>query len=405
MSLLSVDEARRRILDPIGRLTSERVALTAAQGRTLAADLIAQRTQPPFTASAMDGYALRSADLQQIGQEFVVIGEAAAGRSFEGLVASGQAVRIFTGAPLPQGADTVVIQENTRKILSDRVAVDELQGAGRHLRPAGLDFHAGDRLLRAGTRLGWQELTLAAAMDHAALVVVRPPRVAIVSTGDELVRPGTSRRPDQIVASNAYGLAAIVASEGGVPFDLGLVGDDEAETVHVLREALDGGADLIVTLGGASVGDHDVVQSALKAAGMKLDFWKIAMRPGKPLMSGRIGDVPVLGLPGNPVSSLVGAVLFVRPLIAAMLGRPTETVPAVTEATLGAPMKSNDSRQDYVRARLEPRENALPVVVPMTMQDSSMLSSLAAADCLLIRPPHAPAADIGEHCIVIRLRD
>jgi len=404
MSLLPVADAIARVIAGVAPLDVETVPIADGAGRVLAADLAARRTQPPFPASAMDGYALHGADAT-LGATFRVIGMAAAGHGFAGRVAPGTTVRIFTGAPVPEGADTILIQEDATRD-GDTIGVTEAATPGRHVRRRGLDFAEGDVLLPAGTRLGMRQLSLAASMGHGTLAVARRPRVAIIATGDELVPPGTMPGPDQIVSSNAAGLAALVASFGGIAHDLGIVGDDIAAIADAVRRAVALPADIIVTLGGASVGDHDLARAALEAAGMRLDFWRIAMRPGKPLMFGTVpaGDgraARVLGLPGNPVSTLVGGLLFLCPLIAACLGAPQTDM--AEPAVLAVAVAANDKREDYVRATLAPSPNGLPRVTPLHPQDSSMLSTLAAADCLLIRPPHAPAAAEGAPCRILRL--
>ncbi len=398
MSLVPVDEARRLLLAGVEPLGAETVPLAEAAGRVLADDVAARRTQPPFDASAMDGYAARSVDLARAPVMLKVIGEAAAGRGFAGTVGRLEAVRIFTGAPLPDGADTILIQENARRAGATVTAMAS-EPEGRFVRPAGLDFREGEVLLAAGRRIDERALSLAAAMNHAALPVRRRPRVAILATGDELVNPGDTPAADQIVASNAYGIAALVRAAGGEPVDLGIAPDDLSEIRR--RIAAAAGADVVVLLGGASVGDHDFTRQALTAEGYILDFWKIAMRPGKPLMSGRRGGRLALGLPGNPVASLVCGRLFLMPLIAALLGRP-DTAPEEEAAVLAADLPENDQRQDYLRARLERRAGTL-VALPFPVQDSSMLAVMAAADALVVREPHAPAAKAGDACRVVRL--
>ena len=400
MSLLPVDEAVGQIVAGVAPLAAETVPLDDAFGRTLAVPLAAKRDQPPFPASAMDGYAVRAADAR-VGARLKVIGASAAGHRFAGKVSVGEAVRIFTGAPLPDGADAVLIQEDA-DAGDGTVVPREAPAPGQHIRPAGMDFRAGEPLLDAGRVLGIRESALAAAMGHATVAVRRRPFVAIVATGDELVPPSATPGPDQIVASNGFGLAAFVRVAGGVPADLGIVPDDLGAIEAAVGRAAALPADVLVTLGGASVGDHDLVRAALGAKGMTLDFWRVAMRPGKPLMSGRIGAMRVLGLPGNPVSSFVGALLFLRPLVAALLGQPVTdpSVPAVT----GSSLPANDGvRQDYVRAVLRRDASGRPVATPSGRQDSSALATLTAADCLLIRPPHAPAAGAGEPCRIIPL--
>jgi molybdopterin molybdotransferase len=410
MSLLPVAEALRRVLASVREpLPAEDVALDACHGRTLAIDLAARRMQPPFAASAMDGYAVRAADVASPPATLRVIGASVAGRGFAGRVAPGEAVRIFTGAPLPDGADAVVIQEDTRAETlpgnGQRVAVTVLDAAapGRFVRPSGLDFRAGDTLLFAGQRLDARRLSLAAAMGHARLPVRRRPRVAILATGDELVRPGDKPGPDQIVASNLCALAALAARAGGEGLDLGIARDTFTDLERAIATARESGADLLVTLGGASVGEHDLVQSALARQGMELGFWRVALRPGKPLMHGRLGAMLLLGLPGNPVSSIVCGILFVVPAIRALLGDPTAGDDPSEAALLGADLRANDGRQDYLRATLTPARDGLPVATALPAQDSSMLGILAQADALIVRPPHAPAAAKGEPCRVIRL--
>ena len=400
-SLLPVDSALARILDNALPLAAEAVAIGEAAGRVLAADVVATRTQPPFPASAMDGYAVRGADVAAAPARLAVIGRSVAGMRFAGRVGPGEAVRIFTGAPVPEGADTVVIQENVDDLGGGAVEVRAAVQAGRNIRRAGLDFATGDVVLPAGRRLDAASLSLAAAANPLRLSVVRRPLVAILATGDELVAPGTAPNPDQIVASNGVGVAALVRETGGETIDLGIVPDDEGRIRAAVRGALEAGADVIVTLGGASVGDHDLAAAALAAEGMTPGFWKIAMRPGKPLMFGRFGSVRVLGLPGNPVSCLVCTHLFVKPLVAALAGR--AFAPDLREAVLGAPMKANDRRQDYARAATVLRDGRL-VATPFPTQDSSMLRTMAAADALIVRPPHAPAAAEGAACRVLMLR-
>ena len=396
----ALEQVLASVREPVG---VENVALARAHGRTLGADIVAQRTQPPFPASAMDGYAVRGADL--VGSPTLrVVGMSAAGHGFRGAIGPGETVRIFTGAPLPAGADSIVIQENTT-VGNGTVAVAPNMTAGRHIRPAGTDFSEGDVLLRAGQRLDARRLALAAAGGHAMLCVRRKPRVAILATGDELVPPGETMGPDQIVASNSYAVAAFVEAAGGEAHDLGIARDD----LGVLRAAVartEGAADVLVTLGGASVGDHDLVQEALTGAGMTLGFWRIAMRPGKPLMFGRLGDTIALGLPGNPVSSIVCTILFVVPLVRALVGDPEAGYDISVAAILAGDLHANDERQDYLRAKLAPEgTNGLPTVTPLARQDSSLLSVLGEADALIVRPPHATASKVGERCRVIRLAD
>ena len=400
--LLPVPEALLRVLASAPEpLAAECVPLAQARGRTLARDLAALRTQPPFNASAMDGYALRAADLATMPAQLKLIGASAAGHGFAGAVGPGEAVRIFTGAPVPGGADTVIIQENTTADGSS-VMILQTEPLGRNIRVAGLDFADGDVLLAAGTLLGPCELALAAAMNHGTLPVTRRPRIALLATGDELVKPGDALGPDQIVTSNTYAVGAYAQAAGAEVVDLGIAGDTFEAIEAGIRAARQAGADVLVTLGGASVGDHDLVQTALNNEGMDLGFWKIAMRPGKPLMHGRIGDMRILGLPGNPVSAIVCGVLFLIPLIRALAGDPQAGADQTEAAVLGCDLPANDSRQDYLRATLQ-TATGLPVATPFGRQDSSMLRVLASSHCLVVRPPRAPAAKAGELCRVIRL--
>ena len=390
-NLISVGDALKRVLASVSApVSAEEVALDNAAGRTLAADLRSLRTQPPFPASAMDGYAVRAADVAELPATLSVVANSVAGRGFRGTVETGQAVRIFTGAPVPDGADAIVIQENAER-RGDVVEIRETASAGRFVRPAGLDFREGDLLIRAGERLDASRLALAAAMGHPRLPVRRRPKVAILATGDELVRPGEPSGPDQIVASNPYALRAIVERAGGEAVDLGVARD----TLESLRErigaAREAGADLLVTLGGASVGEHDLVQEALTLGGMELGFWRVAIRPGKPLMHGRLGPTLLIGLPGNPVSSIVCGILFVVPAVRAFLGDPGAGADPSERATLGGDLKANDARQDYMRAGLARTTDGDLIATAQSRQDSSMLATLAASEALIIRAPHAPS--------------
>lgn len=401
--LLPVDEAITRLLEAAVPVTeSETLPLAECDGRVLSADLTARLTQPPFDASAMDGYALRSADALCIGSVLTVIGQAAAGHAFAGTVGEGQAVRIFTGAPVPQGADTVLIQEDAEVLESGKIRTAFDVTAGRHIRPRGQDFTEGETALKAGRELGFTDLTLAAAMNHAALTVYRKPRIAILATGDELLPPGSTPQPAQIIASNTFGVAALARQAGAEVLDLGTIADDDRLIRAAIGKAVAAKVDVLVTLGGASVGDHDLVQAALKAEGMQLDFWRIAMRPGKPLMVGAIGAMQVLGLPGNPVASLLCGLLFLEPLVRSIARR----APLQREATArtATPLKANDQRQDYLRARFSTDENGMLVAEAYAKQDSSMMKILAHSDGLIVRPPHAPAATAGAECPVIRLK-
>ena len=401
--LLPVSDALLRVLESArAPLPAEHVPLAQARGRTLAQDVAALRTQPPFPASAMDGYAVRAADIASVPARLKVIGESAAGRRFMGAVAPGEAVRIFTGAPVPDGADTILIQENTRAE-DGAVIAFESETLGRYVRRAGLDFSTGDVLLKKGRRLGPPELALAAAMNHPTLPVTRQPRVALLATGDELVRPGEDIGPDQIVASNTFAVRAYAENAGAEVIDLGIAGDRFEDIEAAIRRARDAGADVLVTLGGASVGDHDLVQTALANEGMDLGFWRIAMRPGKPLMHGRIGDMRILGLPGNPVSAIVCGYLFLVPLVRALSGDPAAGEDRSELAVLASDLPENDNRQDYLRARIIGMQDGHPLVDAFGKQDSSMLRILSDAQCLIVRDAHAPAAKAGEMCRLLRV--
>lgn len=401
MTLLPVADALARLLVDAAPGAAESVALADAAGRVMAEPLTALRTQPPFPASAMDGYAVRAADVADVPAELTVIGEAPAGRSFAGSVGAGQAVRIFTGAPVPEGADTILIQEDARVLSDSRIEATESVAAGRHIRRRGLDFNEGDTLLEKGRMLDAAALSLAASANHTQLSVVKAPLVAIIATGDELLPPGSQPGPGQIIASNAYGVAAIAKSAGAEVLDLGIVADRKEAIAGAVTRALEAGADVVVTLGGASVGNHDLVHDVLTGLGMTLDFWKIAMRPGKPLMFGRLGRTRFIGLPGNPVASLICSHLFLKPLLARLGGR--HHAQDIREATLGARMTANDLREDYVRAMVTERDGKL-VATPYEIQDSSMLKTLATANALIIRAPHAPAAAAGDPCRVMIIR-
>ncbi len=407
MALLPVADALAQVLASIdGPVPEEMVPLAACHGRSLARDLAAKRTQPPFAVSAMDGYAVRAADCASVPATLTVIGESAAGRGFRGDIGPGEAVRIYTGAPLPASADAIVIQEDTQARDGDRVEIREAPPAGHYVRPAGLDFAEGDVLLEAGRRLDAGDIALAAAMNHAALPVRRKPRVAIIATGDELVLPGEEPGPDQIVASNIYALAAIIARAGGEAIDCGIARDTREDVLRVVEAARAAKPDILITLGGASVGAHDLVQEVLRGIGLELGFWRIAMRPGKPLMHGKLGDLLFLGLPGNPVSAMVCAILFLAPAIRALQGDPDAPKgPVRHPGILGKDLKANDKREDYMRAHLTPRAGALPLVTAFDRQDSSMLGHLARADALLIRAPFAPEAKAGEPVEYLRLAD
>ena len=401
MALMPVADALSAVLTGADALPEEMVALDACHHRVLARDIAALRSQPPQAMSAMDGYAVRAADASKTGARLKVIGEVAAGRPFDRTLREGEAVRIFTGGVIPDGADAVVIQEDTVRD-GDRIDITEAAVAGRHIRRAGVDFSEGDALLRAGRRLTERDLALAAGMNHAQLPVRRRPKVAVLATGDELVMPGSRPGPGQIVYSNGYALQALARAEGADTIDLGLAADTLQSTADGIRRARETGADILVTIGGASVGDHDLVKQSLQAEGMTMAFWRIAMRPGKPMMHGRLGAMRVIGLPGNPVSSYVCGFLFMVPLIRALSGR-ADVQHRTEAAVLGRDLPANDIREDYLRARLEDRADGMPVVTPVDNQDSSLLANLAAARALVIRSPFAPEAKAGSPCVILKL--
>lgn len=403
MALLAVEDAQETLLKtalPVDRRESLR--LDEADGRVLAGDIQARLTQPPFDASAMDGYALRAADAPKPGAILKVIGTSAAGHGFPGTVGPGEAVRIFTGAPVPAGADTVLIQEDAEKLEDHAIRTTFAVTDGRHFRPRGQDFAEGETVLTAGTRLDFGRLMLIAAMNHASVEVFARPRVAILSTGDELVPPGTPPGPHQIIGSNTFGIGALARQAGAEVIDLGIVPDNRDLITAAIDKARAASADVLVTLGGASVGDHDLVQSTLLAAGMRLDFWKIAMRPGKPLMVGDLDGMHVLGLPGNPVSSMVCGLLFLEPLLARLSGRPAVSRLAMARAATALP--ANDKRQDYLRARLSRDVDGGLLAESYGKQDSSMMKIFARSDCLIVRPPHAPELPVGAETAILLLR-
>jgi molybdopterin molybdotransferase len=392
--MIPVEEALSRITGAVRRMPAEQVALADALGRVLAEDVKARRTQPPLAVSAMDGYAVRAEDVAEIPVTLKVVGAVPAGQCYDGTVGKGEAVRIFTGAPVPAGADAIVIQENTEAADGTVKVVDGKAPKGRFVRPAGLDFNAGDVLLKAGKALSARDVGLAAGMNVPWL------RIAVLATGDEIVMPGDPLGPNQIVSSNAIALTALITVCGGEPIDLGIA-PDSADALAAMAEGARG-TDMLVTTGGASVGDHDLIQQVLGDVGLEVDFWKIAMRPGKPLIFGHIGETPLLGLPGNPVSALVCATLFLRPAMTAMLGAEGEVNPTL-DATLMEALPENDERQDYLRATLTRGPGGVLQATAFSKQDSSVFSGMARADGLIIRAPYAPAAKPGDSVSVIPL--
>ncbi len=400
MALMPVADALARVLAAAEALPAETVKLDEAFGRVLASDLAALRTQPPDDVSAMDGYAVRAADVATAPAMLKVIGEVAAGHPFDGEVKVGEAARIFTGGVMPAGSDTVVIQENTARA-GDTVTVQKPAARGRNVRLKGIDFTQGQMLLRNGQRLSDRDLMLAAAMNHPRLPVHRRPKVAVLATGDELVPPGSSPKPGEIVYSNGYAIIALARAAGAEVSDLGIAHDKVEDIAAAVRKARASGADILVTSGGASVGEHDLVQRALKGEGLDLSFWRVALRPGRPMMHGRLGGMHVLGVPGNPVSAYVCAFLFLVPLIARLSGRgDVESRPEA--ARLGRDLPANDERADYLRAVLTPGPDG-PIATPLPAQDSSLMAPLATATCLLIREPNAPAASSGSPCVILKL--
>jgi molybdopterin molybdotransferase len=400
-AMMTVEEALARVIaSGAPPLEEEKVALEQAYGRVLVRDLKALRTQPPFPNSAMDGYALRAPDTTPAPATLTVIGESAAGRAFKGDVGPGEAVRIFTGAPMPAGADSIVIQEDVERE-EKRIRLSSAAAPGDNLRQAGMDFREGESLIPAGRRLSPRDVALAAAANHTGLAVRRRARVAILATGDELVAPGGSLGPAQIIASNNFAVAGVVEAYGGVAVDLGIAVDEVGAMKAAVNRARDAKADVLVTLGGASVGDYDLVQQALVSSGMELGFWRIAMRPGKPLMHGRLGAMRILGLPGNPTSSMVCSILFLRPLLRALHGESDPGADPSQTGRLAVDLPANGIRQDYMRASLSHGADGILVATPASAQDSSLVKTMASADGLIVRPPHAKAVKAGDPCRVI----
>jgi len=409
--MISVDEARTKVLENLKAVSTELVPLANACGRVLAEDIIARRTQPPADMSAMDGYAVKAVDITEVPVTLKVVGEAAAGGSYDQVVNSGEAVRIFTGAPLPSGTDTIVIQENTEPAEpSDKdnanqngdnfVTILVQSELSHYVRPAGLDFRAGDPGIAADVTLTPRDIGFIAAMNVPWVIVRRRPRIALLSTGDELVRPGEPVGPNQIISSNSLLVAALVEQMGAEAIDLGIAKDTEQSLRHMAEGAKS--ADMLVTLGGASVGDHDLVQSVLGKDGLAIDFWRIAMRPGKPLMFGDMDGTPLLGMPGNPVSSMICSYLFLIPAIDALNGQKPRIPPCRT-GVIAHDLHKNDQREDYLRATIIGEQDGKPLIELFPKQDSSMLSPLSAADCLVPRVPFAEPLASGSEITFIPL--
>lgn len=397
--MISVADALAQVLAGVEPLNAERVGVANAFGRVLAEDVASRLTQPSRAVSAMDGYAVRAEDVRNVPATLTRIGESAAGNGYDGGISAGQTVRIFTGAPVPDGADAIVIQEDTETD-GDKITMTEAPTPGRYIRSAGLDFAEGDVLLARGRRMTARDVSLAAAMNVPWLTVTRKPRIALLSTGDELVLPGEPVGPDQIISSNSIGLGSFIQAMGGEAVNLGIARDDPDD----LRRMLDGvrGADMLVTIGGASVGDYDLVKTVLGGEGLDITFSTVAMRPGKPLIFGAIHGKPMLGLPGNPVSAGVTSVLFLRPAIGVMLGLNNDETPRET-ALLGRDVPANDHRQDYLRSTLGMSPDGELTATPFKKQDSSMLRLFAQSDCLVVRPPNAPPLAAGERVDIVRL--
>jgi molybdopterin molybdotransferase len=394
-----VREAHARVIAAFSALPAEMVSVADAAGRVIATAPRARLTQPPADLSAMDGYAMRAEDVPAAPTTLTLVGEAPAGGSYDHALKPGETVRIFTGGPLPMGADSIVIQEDTQAD-GKKITILEAPRPGRHVRKAGLDFSAGDAPFAPGRTLTTRDVALAAAMNLPWLPVRRRPRVAILSTGNELVLPGEPIARNQIISSSGIAVAALVRGWGGEPTVFDIARDER----RIIEDSILAGAqhDLLITLGGASVGDHDLVQDALKAQGFAMDFWRIAMRPGKPLMFAAKDRARVLGLPGNPVSTMVCALLFLKPAMERMTGQAGD-LPATTAARLAVDVKANDQREDYVRALARRQPDGSLVVEPHKVQDSSMLSVLSWCNALMIRPPHDPARKAGETVQIIDL--
>ena len=408
--LISVNEALQRITKNVSVVAAEEVPLTAALGRVTASSIKSRRTQPPVDVSAMDGYAVRNEDITEVPCTLTRVGSAPAGGRYPATIKAKEAVRIFTGGPVPHGADTIVIQEHVDAISEQDgkiVTIKKSAPVGKYIRKAGLDFRKGDIGIANGKLLNARDIGLAASMNIPWIAVRRKPRIAIIATGDEIVRPGDEVGPDQIVSSNSYTLAAIVTACGAEPLILGIAPDEEDGISALVQQAL--GVDLLVTTGGASVGQHDLIRDALDKKrlgpmGLELNFWKIAMRPGKPLIFGKLEHMPLLGLPGNPVSTMICGLIFLKPAIEAMLGLKPQQ-PSARSARLTREIGGNDERQDYLRANYSIADDGELLVAPFEHQDSSMMAVLTKANSLIVRAPHDPPRSKGEAVQIIPLND
>lgn len=401
--LLSVEQALERIVaGSTPCLSREKLPLEKCHNRFLAEDVFAKITQPPFRASAMDGYAVRSQDISRLPQNLTLIGESAAGKGFSGSIGLGEAVRIFTGAPVPQDADIVIMQEDTTAA-GKMITINHLNQDRTHIRDAGIDFSRDQVLLRTGQKLDARRIGLAAAAGLGELPVFKRPKVAILATGDELAKPGEVCLGDQIYSSNSYSLRVLFDDAGAEVLDLGIAKDELSALEEAILKAQALEADILVTMGGISVGDRDLVQPALLKQGMELDFWKVAVRPGKPLMFGKLNDMLLFGLPGNPVSAFITGLLFVLPSIRSMLGVKTASELHTESCLLGTDLPQNSDRQDHLRATLGYDENGFLTAYPLALQDSSLLSVLAEADALIVRKPHESSVSKGSLCRIIRL--
>ena len=407
-ALLAVAEAKQRMLDGVSITASEKVSYAAALGRTLAMPVHAKASVPAFDLSAMDGYAVRSEDVKTLPARLTRCGESAAGHPFTGKVGRGEAVRIFTGAKVPDDADVIILQEDVDAASEENgitITINSSNPAGKHIRRKGLDMEKDAPVLDAGQHLSARAISLCLSAGHTDLEVYKQPRIGILSTGDELVPPGMTPAKGQIVSSNAQYLAHFVEMNGGIPINLGIVRDQAGALAQALKA--DNDLDLIVTSGGASVGVHDHIAGDLDGANQSVDtahqtqihFWKIAMRPGKPVIFGKINNIPLLGLPGNPVSSAICAMIFLAPALAHMQGRHHQDM--TFHATLASDLRDNDKRQEYLRATLAYDAAGRAIVTPANLQDSSMLSVLANADVLIMRPPFDPARHAGDQVTVL----